>query len=52
MSAFKKLEVFDGTGDVERFIDKFEFAVTIDDLDDEKEASRLAMHVDGPAFDV
>ena len=34
MAAFKKLESFDGTGDVERFIDRFEFAVTVDELED------------------
>ena len=52
MAAFKKLDSFDGTGDVERFIDRFEFAVTVDELDDKKVASYLAMHLSGPAFDV
>lgn len=52
MAAFKKLEAFDGTGDVERFIDRFEFAVTVDELADKKVASYLAMHLNGPAFDV
>lgn len=52
MAAFKKLESFDGTGDVERFIDRFEFAVTVDGLAEGKIASYLAMHLSGPAFDV
>ena len=52
MEAFKKLESFDGTGDVERFINRFEFAVTVDELEDKKVASYLAMHLSGPAFDV
>jgi len=52
MAAFKKLESFDGTGDVERFIDRFEFAVTVDELEEKKVASYLAMHLSGPAFDV
>ena len=52
MAAFKKLESFDGTGDVERFIDRFEFAVTVDELPEKKIASYLAMHLSGPAFDV
>ena len=52
MSALKKLEVFDGTEDVERFIDRFEFAATIDGIDHEKVASCLAMHLGGSAFDV
>lgn len=52
MTAFKKLEVYDGTEDVERFIDRFEFAVTVDGLDDKKEASYLAMHLRGAAYDM
>ena len=52
MAAFKKLEMFDGTGDVERFIDRFEFAVAVDGLSKEKIPSYLAMHLSGPAFDV
>ena len=52
MSAFKKLEAFDGTGDVERFIDRFEFAATVDDIEDDKAASYLAMHLHGAAFDM
>ena len=52
MKAFKKLELFDGTEDVERFIDRFEFAVTVDELDSKKEASYLAMHLRGAAYDM
>ena len=52
MTAFKKLESFDGTEDVERFVDRFEFAVNVDELPDNKQASYLAMHLTGKAFDV
>lgn len=52
MAAFKKLEMFDGFGDVERFIDRFDFAVNVDELPAAKEASYLAMHLSGAAFDV
>ena len=52
MAAFKKLESFDGTEDVEWFIDRFEFAVTVDELPNSKKASYLAMHLTGKAFDV
>ena len=51
IAAFKKLEVFDGSGDVERFIDRYEFAVTVDELETKKQASRLAVHLEGPAYD-
>ena len=52
MAAFKKLEVFDGTEDVERFIDRFEFAATVDELESKKQAGYLAMHLSGPAYDM
>ena len=50
--ALKKLEMYDGTADVDRFVDRFEFAVTVDELAEEKHASQLALHLTGPAFDV
>jgi hypothetical protein len=52
MAALKKLEPFDGTGDVERFIDRFEFAIHVDEIPSQKEASYFAMNLNGPAFDV
>ena len=52
MSSLKKLEMFDGTGDVERFIDRFEFAAEMDDVEDEKVASYLVMHLSGMAYNV
>ena len=52
MSALKKLEMFNGTGDVERFIDRFEFAAEMDDVENEKVASYLVMHLSGMAYDV
>lgn len=52
MAALKKLEIFDGMEDVDRFIDRFEFAVTVDDVETNKQASQLALHLGGSAFDV
>ena len=52
MAAMKKLEMFDGTEDVDRFIDRFEFAVTVDETEINKQASQLALHLNGSAFDV
>ena len=52
MAALKKLEMFDGTEDVDRFIDRFEFAVTVDEIETNKQASQLALHLGGSAFDV
>ena len=52
MSAMKKLEKFAGVGDVERWIDKFEFAVVVDEVIDAKKAARfLAMNLDAAAYD-
>lgn len=52
MAAIKKLESFNGMEDVERFIDRFEFAVDVDEVASAKQASVLVMHLNGAAYDV
>ena len=52
MNAMKKLMKFDGSGDVEHWIDKFEFAMVVDDVAaGNKAAQYLTMCLDGPAYD-
>ena len=43
MKALKTVRSFDGSGDVERWLDRMEMAVQIDGLE-EKEAQVLALH--------
>ena len=50
--AMKKLETFDGTTDVERFLDRFDFAATVDKVTAAKQASQLVLHLTGSAFNV
>ena len=50
--AMKKLETFDGTTDVERFLDRFDFAATVDEVTVAKQASQLVLHLTGSVFDV
>ena len=50
MKAMKKIENFSGDVDVERWIDRFELAVKIDDLK-KREAQVLSMHLSGAAYD-
>ena len=50
MKALKKLHEYCGDEDCERWIDKFELAVSIDGKQD-KEAQLLSMYLDGPAYD-
>ena len=50
MKALKKIEDFTGTEDVERWIDRFEFAVEIDEVKN-KEAEIISMYLRGPAYD-
>ena len=44
--------MFNGMEDVDHFIDWFEFAATVDDVEMDKQASQLALHLRGSAFDV
>ena len=50
MKAISNLKKFDGGEDVERWIDRFEFAIEVDGLM-EKEVSCLVMLLDGPVYD-
>lgn len=50
MKAMKRIEAYDGTSDVERWINRFELAVKLDGLTD-READVLSMYVDGSAYD-
>ena len=52
MSMPKKLEMFDGTGDIQRFIDRFEFAKDVDEVKDVKTANDLVLHLNDIAYDV
>ena len=52
MSAIKKLEKFSGVGCVERWIDKFEFALVVDEVTDATKCARLlAMNLESVAYD-
>ena len=50
MKAISNLKKFGGGEDIERWIDRFEFAIEVDGLM-EKEVSCLVMLLDGPAYD-
>ena len=50
MKALKKVEPFDGSGDVERWIDRIEMAIEIDEKES-KEAVILSMNLSGNAYD-
>ena len=52
MRAFKKMQSFDGSGDLERWLDRFDFCIKIDEIEEKKEAHYLAMLLEGPAYDV
>lgn len=50
MKAIKKISDFSGDEDLERWLDRFEQAVEIDELE-AKEGKVLSMHLSGPAYD-
>lgn len=50
MKALKRISSFSGEGDVERWIDRFQLAVEIDEKTD-KEAQLLSLYLTGPAYD-
>ena len=50
--AMKKLEIFYGTTNVERFLDRFNFTATVNEVTAEKQASQLVLHLTGSMFDV
>ena len=52
MNALKKVAVFDGSAEIERWIDWMEFAIEIDDVPDNQKATVLSSNLDGPAYEV
>ena len=50
MKAMRNVGKFSGEGDVERWIDRFELAAEVDDVQN-KEAALLSVSLDGPAYD-
>ena len=51
LHALKRIGVFSGDSDVERWLDKVELAITIDGIEESKHASILALNLEGPAYD-
>lgn len=51
LNALKRAGIFDGSDDVERWIDRMEMALRIDELPEEKHADAIAMNLSGPAYD-
>ncbi len=51
MKAMRQLGRFAGEDDVEWWIDRFQVALRIDGVTEEKEADMLIMQLDGPAYD-
>ena len=50
MKALKQIGNFSGEGDVNRWIDRFEVAIWLDN-EEEDEADHLVMRLEGPAYD-
>lgn len=51
MNAVKQIGVFDGTEDIERWINRLEMALRIDEVPTNKHADVMAMNLRGPAYD-
>ena len=51
LQALKRVGVFYGDSDVERWLDKVEVAMRIDGIPAEKHADVLALNLEGPAHD-
>ena len=51
MAALKKVEKFCWVGDVERWLDRIDFAMLVDDVNSDKKAQYLAACLDGAAYD-
>ena len=51
LNALKRAGIFDGSNDVERWIDRMEMALRIDEVPESKHADALAMSLAGPAYD-
>ena len=49
MAAMKKVEKFCGVGDVERWLDRNDFALTVDDVASDNKAKYLVAYLDGVA---
>ena len=52
LNALKKVAVFDGSADIERWLDRLEFAMKIDNIPKDQQAAVLFSNLDGPAYDV
>ena len=52
LNALKRVAVCDGSDDIERWIDRLEFAIKIDDVPDDHKGAVFSSHLDGPAYDV
>ncbi len=50
MKALKKIEMFDGSGDVERWIDRMEMAIELDEKES-KAATIFSIYLSGSAYD-
>ena len=51
LHALKQVGRFDGTGDVERWIDRMELALRIDDVPESRHADVLALHLERDGYD-
>ena len=51
LNALKKIGAFDGTGDIERWIDRLELALEIDEVPTASHARVLSYHLEGDACD-
>lgn len=51
LNALRSVGNFDGSSDIERWIDRMEMAMGIDGIEDSKHAVVLSFHLEGAAFD-